>query len=98
MTGYRADLTGFFDYSADQASELKPLSGVQRYYPSMILTDGDRDGLSESSLMALSRDLGMNKTEPLFISELRRGFAMLKSPLVYRSIVSNNCQSFTEML
>lgn len=72
MTGYRADLTGFFDYSADQASELKPLNGIQRLYPSMVLSDGDRVGLSEPTLMAYNLNLtnATDRAEPLAIGDL----------------------------
>lgn len=45
MTGYRAELRGFWDYSVDQTNELKPLSALSR--PTMSVFGGSRIGLTD---------------------------------------------------
>lgn len=45
MTGYRAQLTGYFGYEAEHTNQLQPISQLSR--PMMIISDGNRIGLSD---------------------------------------------------
>jgi hypothetical protein len=47
MTGYRTGFTGLFDYANGTMSEVKPIDQVG--YPRMILSDGRRIGLANST-------------------------------------------------
>jgi hypothetical protein len=47
-TGYRAGLTGYFDFKADESSQLKPVTKIS--HPLVSLYDGNRIGLSDQAI------------------------------------------------
>jgi hypothetical protein len=49
MTGYGTGFTGLFDYTEGTTSEAKPLDQLQVGYPRMVLADGSRIGLPDST-------------------------------------------------
>lgn len=50
MTGYRAQLTGYFGYDTESDNQLQPISELS--LPGMVLLDGNRIGLQDSPLYA----------------------------------------------
>ena len=49
-TGYRAQLSGYYGYDADNPSQLQPVGEISR--PSMVVYNGSRVGLSDSPIYA----------------------------------------------
>jgi hypothetical protein len=47
-TGYRAGLTGYFDFKAGESSQLKPVTKISQ--PLVSLYDGNRIGLSDQAM------------------------------------------------
>jgi hypothetical protein len=50
MSGYRAQLTSYFGYDPESASQLQPVSGISQ--PRMVVFNGSRIGLSDSPIYA----------------------------------------------
>jgi hypothetical protein len=50
MSGYRAQLTGYFGYDPQSASQLQPVSEISQ--PRMVVFNGSRIGLSDSPIYA----------------------------------------------
>jgi hypothetical protein len=52
-SGYRAQLTGYFGYDPDMATQLQPIAVLSQ--PRMVIYNGSRIGLSGSPIYALEK-------------------------------------------
>lgn len=80
MTGYRARLTGYFGFEAEQTGQLQPTSQLTQPEVSMVVYNGTRIGRADSPIFSYDELPFLKDDKPFNISEILKSSSELEEP------------------